>query len=260
MLSGDAVLQSTPPAGFIGDFAFLVGGSDSNSNGLTRVGRFTASGNTLGKMLVDVNDAANEVQLNNLSNGTISSYDSNTGRGQLSFQDSTGQVYTFVFYLSSPNSGVIQDVSPSNTAGFARVVADGSILGQSGSPFTSSNISGSYALNWSGIVTSNGNQDEEDLVSQVTATNLSLSGTSDIFQFTTTNLTPQFDIGTNGQISFNGGDGTGDDGKRVSMTVNLSNTSPINMVVYIVSPQLAFFQSANNNVPRIVAGILKGQR
>jgi len=37
-------------------------------------------------------------------------------------------------------------------------------------------------------VTSNGNQDEEDLVSQVTATNLSLSGTSDIFQFTTTIL------------------------------------------------------------------------
>jgi hypothetical protein len=261
MLSGDAVLQSTPPAGFSGDFAFLVGGSDSNSSGLTRVGRFTASGNTLGKMLVDVNDAANEVQLNNLSNGTIASYDSNTGRGRLSFQDSTGQIYAFVFFLSSPNGGVIQDVSPSNTAGFARVVADGSILGQSGSPFTSSNITGPYAMNWSGIVTSNNNQDEEDLLSRVSVASLALNGTSDIFQFTTTNLTPQFDIGTNGQISFNGGNGTGDDGKRVNMTVNLSNTSPIHMVVYLVSPQLAFFANSDNNgAPRIVAGILKAQQ
>jgi len=98
------------------------------------------------------------------------------------------------------------------------------------------------------------------LLSQVTATNLSLSGISDIFQFTTTNLTPQFDIGTNGQITFNGGDGTNGDGNRVFMNVNLSNTSAIDMVVYIVSPQLAFFENRDNNgAPRIVAGVLRAQ-
>jgi hypothetical protein len=260
MLTGDAVLQSGIPASasaINGGFAFLVAGSSANG-GLIRVGRFTATGSALSHLLMDVNDNASENQVN-LSSGTISGYDPTTGRGTLSLSSSTA-TFTFVFYLSSQSSGVIQE----QTVGGNNVpiaVADGSILSQTGGPFATSNITGPYAMNWSGIVTSNGNQDEEDLVSQVTASNLSLSGTSDIFQFTTTNLTPQFDVGTNGQINFNGGDGTGDDGKRVSMTVNLSNTSPINMVVYIVSPQLAFFEnSSNNGAPRIVAGVLKAQQ
>lgn len=266
MLTGDAVLQTntTPTSlgAITGNFAFLVAGS-SASGGLTRVARFTVSNGALSKMLMDQNNAFKQTSFNTLSNGSIANYDPTTGRGTLSFQDSGGTIYSFVFYLNSANDGVIQDVSPSSSlgSGFAGVVADGSILAQTGSPFTGSNISGPYAMNWSGIVTSNGNQDEEDLLSQVTATNLSLSGTSDIFQFTTTNLTPQFDVGTNGQINFNGGDGTNGDGNRVFMNVSLSNTSPIDMVVYIVSPQLAFFENRDNNgAPRIVAGVLRAQQ
>jgi hypothetical protein len=257
MLTGDAVLQGGLPASVSainGGFAFLVAGGDFNSNGLIRVGRFTATGSALSNLLMDVNDSFSETALNNLSNGTISSYDPATGRGALSFT-SGNTTYAFVFYLSSPNSGVIQEQTVgSNNIPVA--VADGSILSQTGSPFTSSNISGGYAMNWSGIVTSNGNQDEEDLVGQVTATNLSLSGTSDIFQFTSSSLTPQIGVGTGGTITLNG-DGTG----RDSMTVNLSNTSAIHMVVYIVSPQLAFFENMDNNgAPRIVAGTLKAQQ
>jgi hypothetical protein len=263
MLSGDAVLQSTPPAVFGGGFVFLVGGSSPNG-GLTRVGRFTASGNTLGKMLMDVNDAANEVQFNNLSNGSISSYDATTGRGQFSFQDSNSQVYTFVFYASSQNGGVIQDVSPSGAANQARVVADGSINLQSGSPFASSNISGTYAMNWSGLVTAGGNissTDEEDLLGQIKISSLSLSGTSDMFQFTSPTLTPHLDIGTAGSINLNGGDGTNGDMHRVGMDVNLSGTTPIHMVVYIANPQLAFFANRDNSgTPRIVTGILQVQQ
>ena len=98
-------------------------------------------------------------------------------------------------------------------------------------------------------------------MSQVKVSSLSLSGTSDIFQFTSTTLTPITDIGTKGTITFNGGDGAGDDGKRVDMTVNLSGASPIKMVVYIVNPQLAFFINTNQSgAPRIVAGILKAQQ
>jgi hypothetical protein len=240
------------------NFVFLVAGS-SPSGGLTRVGRFTA-GSPFTKMLMDVNDAGVEAQVNNLSSGSISSFDPTTGRGTLSFSSSTA-TYSFVFYLSSPNDGVIQDVSPSNTPGFSRVVADGSILAQSGSPFTSSNVSGNYAMNWSGLETTGGTgvQGEEDLLSQVAISNLSLSGTSDIFQFSS--LTLFTDKGTGGQINFNGGDGAGDDGKRVDMNVNLSNTSQIDMVVYIISPQLAFFANRDNNgALRIVAGILKAQQ
>jgi len=265
MLSGDAVFQSgglpTAVSAINSSFSFLVAGGSANG-GLTRVGRLTAGGSTLSKMLMDVNDATNEIQFDNLSNGSITNYDGTTGRGTFSFQDSNGTIYSFIFYLSSPNGGVIQDVSPSSTAGFARVVADGSILGQSGSPFTSSNVSGGYALSWSGLETASGTfQDEEDILGQVNVNNLVLSGTTDAFQFTSSTLTPQTNIGTAGQINFNGGDGTGDDGKRVNMTVNLSNASPIHMVVYIVSPQLAFFENMDNNgAPRIVAGILKAQQ
>jgi len=264
MLSGDAVMQGNLPASLSGGFAFLVGGSDSVGNGITRVGRFTAAGTALSKMLMDVNDGANEVQFNNLSNGSVSSYDPTTGRGQFSFQDSNGQAYTFVFYLSSQSGGVIQDVSPSGTASQARVVADGSINLQSGSPFTSNNISGTYAINWSGLVTANGNissTDEEDMLGQLTIKSLSLSGTSDMFQFTSPTLTPILNIGTAGTINFNGGDGTGDDGNRVYMNVDLSNIQPIDMVVYVVNPQLAFFANRDNSgTQRIVAGVFEAQQ
>ena len=264
MLSGDAVSQSNSiPASLNAinsSFAFSVGGSSPNG-GLTRVGRLTASGSALSKMLMDVNDATDEIQFNNLSNGSITGYDPTTGRGALSFQDSNGTTYSFIFYLSSANGGVIQDVSPSGTVGFARVVADGSILTQSGSPFTSSNISGTYAMNWSGLVVASGNfQDEEDLLAQVTASNLNLTGTGDIFQFTSANPVPQFDFGVAGSITI-AGDGTSSaSGQRNNMTVNLNNAAPVHFVVYFVNPQLAFFANSDNNgTPRIVTGILKAQ-
>jgi len=264
MLSGDAVLQSNSiPASLSAinsSFAFIVAGSSPNG-GLTRVGRFTAGGSTLSKMLMDVNDATDEIQFNNLSNGSITDYDATTGRGTFSFQDSNGQTYSFVFYLSSGSGGVIQDVSPSGTVGFARVVADGSIIAQSGSPFTSSNISGTYAMNWSGLVVASGTfQDEEDLLAQATVSNLNLSGTADTFQFTSPAVTPQFDFGVGGSITI-AGDGTSSaSGQRNSMTINLNNAAPIHFVVYFVNPQLAFFANRDNSgTPRIVAGILKTQ-
>jgi hypothetical protein len=264
MLTGDAVLQTNIPTSLNainGSFAFLVGGSDAAGNGLIRAGRFTATGATLSKMLMDVNDNAQETQFSSLSNGAITAYDSSTGRGTLSFQSSSTSTLSFVFYLSSPSNGVIQEVSAPSGSTTAVVVDDGSLLLQSGSPFTSSNITGPYAINWSGIVTATGNgTDEEDLLSQATITNLDLTGTSDYFQFTGTTAL-HFDVGTSGSINFNSGNGTGDDGKRVAMTVNLSGVSPIHTTVYIVSPQLAFFvNSDNNGAPRTIAGILKAQQ
>ena len=85
-------------------------------------------------------------------------------------------------------------------------------------------------------------------------TSLSLSGTSDYFQFT--GVTLHTDVGTGGQITLNG-DGTSNN----TMSVNLSGVTPIHMVVYIVNPQLAFFANRDNNgAMRIVAGILKAQQ
>ena len=259
MLTGDAVAQSggTPPPGPSGSFVFLVSGSSANG-GLTRVGRLTVSGSSLSNMIMDVNNAGsqNEFGSGSLSMGTLS-YDATTGRGTLSFQSTVTSVYTFVFYLNSPSSGVIQEVSGTPGTGVAAVVADGSVAAQSGSPFTSSNISGPYAMSWSGLVTSGGSfgsQDEEDFLGQVSISNLSLSGTSDIFQFT--GVTLNTNIGTSGQIAING-DGTSNN----TMNVSLSQVTPIHMVVYVVSPQLAFFANRDNNgAMRVVAGVLEAQQ
>jgi hypothetical protein len=99
-----------------------------------------------------------------------------------------------------------------------------------------------------------GSQDEEDFLGQVSISNLNLSGTSDIFQFT--GVTLNTNIGTSGQIAMNG-DGTSNN----TMNVSLSQVTPIHMVVYIVSPQLAFFANRDNNgAMRIVAGVLEVQQ
>lgn len=260
MLTGDAVLQPSVPAAPSGSFAFLVAGSSANG-GLTRVARFDVSGSTVSKLLMDENNAASENEFgpSALTNASIS-YDTTTGRGLVSFQSSSTNLFAFVFYLSSATSGVIQEVSPNDTTP-AFAVADGTIAGQSGSPFTSSNITGPYAMNWSGLVTSGGsfaNTDEEDLLAQQTITSLNLSGTYDLFQFTGVSLST--DQGSTGSITFNG-DGTGGDGKNTTMNVNLSNAKQIHMVVYFVNPQLAFFANSDNNgAQRIVAGILKAQQ
>jgi len=269
MLSGDAVLQQNVPANVSAlnsGFAFLVAGSTANG-GLTRLCRFTASGSSITKLLMDTNNAASQfIQTNGATNATISLDPVNPGRGTITFLgqgESSNVPSSFVFYLSSATDGVIQETTTNTSNGAVVAVADGSIDAQSGGPFSSSNISGTYAINWSGLVTAGGsfaNTDEEDLLAQVKVSSLSLSGTSDVFQFTSTTLTPKTDIATSGNIAFNGGDGTGDDGNRVKMSVTLSGQNAINMVVYIVSPQLAFFADQDNSSGRVVAGVLEAQQ
>ena len=272
MLSGDAVLQDntipTNVSGISGGLAFLVAGASVNG-GVTRLVRVTANNGSLTNVLMDTNAGGlNPTPTSGATQASITLDAANPGRGIITFVG-TGQSVNvpsrFVFYLSSATQGVIQETTQNINTGVIVDVADGTIAAQSGSPFTSSNITGTYAMNWSGLVTAGGsfaNTDEEDLVGQVTISSLALKGTSDVFDFTSTTLTPNTGIGMTGQINLNGGDGTGGDGKRVNMTVNLSNNSAIQTVVYIVNPQLAFFAISNNNnsAPRIVAGILQAQQ
>jgi hypothetical protein len=260
MISGDALAQTNIPASLNGGFVFVVGGSSTNG-GLTRLGRFSLNGSTVTNILMDINDAGSQRQPNTFSNASAT-FDSTLGRGQVSFQDSS-LTYMFVFYLSSQNSGVIQDDSPSSVINVARDTADGSIELQSGSPFTSANVSGTYAVNWSGLVVAGGSfpiEDEEDLLAQANVTNLALSGAADLFQFTSSTLTPRLDLGVGGAITING-DGTSGDTHRNGMTVNLTGANPINFVIYFVNPQLAFFANRDNSgTTRIVVGILKAQQ
>jgi len=267
MLSGDAVAQSnTVPAqvsSISSSFAFIVAGS-SGSGGVTRVGRFTSNGATVTNVLEDTNDAGRFILTNNTTTASISLDPATPGRGPFTFTDpnflSTPSKY--VFYLSSASQGVIQEQT-TTSAGAVVNVADGSIAAQTGSPFSSSNISGTYAINWSGLsVQNNGSfatQDEEDLVGQVAVSNLNLNGAADIFQFQ--NGVPVFDLVASGSISIAGDGASSSSPNRNAMSFQIvkSNTRTDNFVVYFVNPQLAFFTN-NQNSNRVLAGILKAQQ
>jgi hypothetical protein len=267
MLSGDAVVQDntvpTNVSSLNGGFVFLVGGSSGNG-GLTRIGRFTATGAIVSNVLVDTNNAGVFTQTTGATNASVTLDAANPGRGTVTFLgNGLGTPFTFVFYLSSASSGVIQETTQS-TQGVAAAVADGSISAQSGSPFSSTNITGTYALNWSGLSIQQGGsfptQDEEDLVGQATISSLALTGAADIFQFT--NGAPQPDNIVGGSIVING-DGTGGDSKRSTMLVRLTKngaSTNVNLVVYFVSPRLALFANTSTSNTRIVAGILKFQQ
>ncbi len=264
MLSGDAVSQPplANPVAFGGSYVFIVAGT-SGSGGITRVGRFTVNGSSLSNILADTNDVGKFEMTDSGSNTSVTLDQANPGRGVLTFKANNLSVpLTFVFYLSSATNGVIQEQSQSST-NVVVDVADGSIVAQTGGPFSSSNITGPYALNWSGLSVQQGGtfaiQDEEDLLAQTKVTNLALSGTFDIFQFT--NGAPQTGFGLGGSITI-GGDGTGNGGQRNTMVINLNGANPIDFVLYVVNPQLAFFANKDNNSgpQRIVAGILKAQQ
>jgi hypothetical protein len=267
MLSGDAVAQSntvpTNVSSINSSFVFIVAGS-SGSGGITRVGRFTANGAAVTAVLEDTNDGGHFIKTNSTTAASISLDAANPGRGTFTFTDPNfpNAPSTFVFYLSSPTQGVIQETT-ANKAGAVNV-ADGTIAAQTGSPFASSNITGTYALSWSGLSVQNGGgfsvQDEEDLVGQVTVKSLNLNGAADIFQFQSG--VPVFDLVASGSISI-AGDGTSSTGSasRNTMTVKLvkSNSTTVNFVVYFVNPQLAFFMN-NQDQNRTVAGVLQTQQ
>ncbi|HET8921765.1 MAG TPA: hypothetical protein VFN26_02085 [Candidatus Acidoferrum sp.] len=266
MLSGDTVAQSnTVPANvssISSNFVFIVAGSSGNG-GITRVGRFTANGATVTNVLVDTNNAGQFIKTNTTNNASISLDVANPGRGTVTFTDPNfaSAPFNFVFYLSSATQGVIQETTTNNSNPVD--VADGTIAAQTGSPFSSGNITGTYALNWSGLsLQNNGSfsaQDEEDLLSQVTVSSLGLSGAADIFQFQ--NGVPVFDLVTSGTIAISGDGTSSPSPNRNTMSVKLvkSNSTTVNLVVYFVSPQLAFFAN-NQDSHRTVAGILQAQQ
>ncbi len=153
--SGDVILQTgaipTQNSGFTGNFAYLVGGSSMSTSGPdAAVARFTADGaGGVGAISYDENNTGQVIHISqgtNISNATyeIDTTNAGSGRGTLTFTDSAGGTFQYVFYLVSPASGVIQDV----TSGF---VADGTLFAQTGSPFTLAGLAGNYAFNWSGV-------------------------------------------------------------------------------------------------------------
>jgi hypothetical protein len=265
MLSGDAVAQNntvpTTVTGLNGGFAFIVAGTSFNG-GVARVGRFTAAGTALTNVLEDSNDSGRFIQTSSVTNASITLDAAVPGRGTLTFTDpafpSAPGIY--IFYLSSATQGVIQEITVDSTKAPVDI-ADGTIAAQTGGPFSSSNIKGTYAYNWSGVITQPSGMDEEDLLGEAMVSNLAFAGTDDIFQFN--DLQPQTNLAASGSIVIGSSDGTSADGKANTMSViynkSSSSASTVNCAVYFVSPQLAFFIN-NQDKARIVAGVLQAQQ
>jgi hypothetical protein len=258
ILSGDAVAQKNVPtnlSAFNSGFVFALGGADLVRGPVSRLGRVTLTGSTVNNVTVDNNDAGSVVKTNTTNSASVTIDPSGTGRGTLTLKDPNQAVpYQFVFYLSSPTSGVIQDVTGTG------IVADGSLSAQSGGPFSGTNITGAYAFNWSGQSIQGNTTDEEDIIGQGTIASAALSGVADINEFSGGQI---LGAAASGTFTF-AGDGTGGDGSgtsgarnKLAFKLSASGATNINFVPYIVSPNLVFFASSDSN--RVVLGNLTSQ-
>ena len=247
-LAGDAFAQSNIPtttAGISGGFVNVMGGSTSLGP-YTRGGSFKAAGGNLSNILVDTNNAGSNTSFNS-SSGTYTIDPSGSGRGTISFKVS-GQTntFTYVFYLISPTQGFIQDQS-------IGIVEDGTLLAQSSGTISNSSLGGTYALNWSGVTSTNISLDEEDVVGQTTLSSGSLTGTIDLNEFASGK--EYTGVPLTGTLTL-GSDPTGHN----SLTINLA-TNPANNGI------TSFAYVANNNTillmgtqgVRITVGVLTPQ-
>ena len=260
---GDALSQSSVPttnATFNGNFAFLLTGSGS-SGAITRIGRFTANGTGgVNSIFADTNDfgVVAQVPKGSLS-ATTYAIDTNfpgTGRGTLTFTDSSLGTFQFIFYLTSASAGVIQDVSANN-------VADGSLQLQTGAPFSNSSLAGDYGLSFTGISENSSTQaiGEEDYVGHITLSSSSSNNVSGAVDFTefSSNQGLFTDIVVSGNGLSVGGDGTTSTGTRnaLSLKINTSPSSTLDFVPYFVNSQTMFVAGTDSN--RVIAGTISVQ-
>lgn len=256
---GDAMAQAnnvpTTNAGFTGSFAMLIGGA-SGAGPDARLGRFTSDGNGgLTAIVLHDNNAGN---FQSVPKGTVSqaSYalDSTlpgSGRGTATFNDSSLGTFIFIFYMVSPTQGVIQDNSN-------LIVADGTLLAQTGSPFSNTNLAGNYAFNWSGISTNNSTlvTAEEDFVGQLalsSSTSSNVTGALDLSEFSS-NQGVFLNIVLSGGLTISG-DGTQSNGFTTTLQTNPSST--INFKAIPVNPNSIFVLTIDNS--RTTAGIMQKQ-
>ena len=158
--------------------------------------------------------------------------------------------------MASPSQGVIQDVSQNN-------IADGSILAQTGGPFSTGNLAASWGFNWSGISSNSqtGVTAEEDYVGHVALTSSpsnNLTGAVDFSEFSSNNGV-FLDVVVNGPGLAIGGDGTTGDGNRNTLQakINSNPSGTIKFAAYVVNPNTIFVAGTDSN--RVIAGTLSRQ-
>jgi hypothetical protein len=255
---GDLVSQTgtipTTTAGVSGGWVWSLGGS-SLSGADVRTGRATFTTGNLSSILMDDNDSSASGSGNSnpvaIPNGTLSSTTyaidpSGTGRGTMTFTDSNKGTFQFVFYLSSPTQGVMQDVTTGLTS-------DGSIIAQSGGPYTASAAGGNWALNWSGLSINShtGILAEEDFVGQYSQdTSGNITGGVDFTELSANEVFTS--VAMTGMLNVTG-DGTGRNG--YSVTIQSSPTATLNFSAYFVSPNQLFVVGTDTH--RVITGTLQ---
>jgi hypothetical protein len=213
LTSGFATAQNAVPtqtSAIAGSFVFDVGGS---ANGTTSIGplagagEFQANGGTISNLVLDENfsGTASTFGAGGISNVTFTVDAAGTGRGTLAFTDvTTGDVFSYVFYLTSASGGFLQDTS-------SGVVADGSLF-QQAQTLTPVSLAGNYIANWSGV---NGrNAFEEDFNAQFAVSSAgNITGVVDYTELanssnqivTDAGVAGTFILGRPGQISLQAG-------------------------------------------------------
>ena len=238
---GDAVSQTgtipTTTAALSGSFAFVLGGT-SISGADVRGGRLSLSGGTISNLMMDDNNSSGSGSGNSnpvqIPEGTLlaATYAIDTtigvvgsGRGTLTFTDSKAGTFSFIFYLISPTQAVLQD----NSAG---IVSDGSMMGQTGNPFTTAGEAGNWAFNLSGqsVNGSTGAAGEEDFLGQYTLSSTdAISGGVDFTELSDSSVVT--DVAITGSLGVQG-DGTGRNTYQIVLSTSPSTT--LNYSAYII--------------------------
>jgi hypothetical protein len=221
LLIGDAFKQQSIVAWGVnslnGPLVVQTAGSGP-AGGVTDLVSFTAGGNgsvVAGSAIVDDNNAGAVTSTSSLGGGYT--FDpSGNGRGTLSIA-----AHTYVFYMISTSSAVIQETTPG-------IVAHGSLVQPQGGPFAfaSAPLQASFGLSLAGTDTSG---KEEDFVGQLTATStgtVTTPSSLDVNDFGVTQTVAQ-NIGTYTTIAANG---------RTTMPLN----QPQMLILYFVSPTQVF--------------------
>jgi hypothetical protein len=250
---GTASAQTIPPttnSAFTGSFAFLTSGVGTTTFDF-KAGRFSADGSGgLNSITMDeklLGDSVTQIPKGTLSamTYTVDTSFPGSGRVTVSFLDSSNsKPYQFIAYMASAAQGVIQDNSPG-------IIADGTILAQTGAPFTNGSLAGDDAFNWTGQSQNNttGVIAEEDFVGRVTLTSATSNNVTGAMDFSELNLVDPSKVGIHDSVLSGAGlaitgDGTNSSG-RDTFVVKATNpnggpSSTLKFTVYPVNETTMF--------------------
>jgi hypothetical protein len=262
--SGDAFMQSSPAptvdSQFNGSFVFMIGGYalPEPKGPVARVARFTADGNGgLASISLDDNNNGRYTHISqgsNISNATYSidpTYPG-SGRGTLTFTDSSAGTFDNIFYVISPTQAVVQTAS-------AGILGDGPLTAQSGTSFALGGAVGNLVFNWTGIQLGANTAIplSENYIGQYALTNVAssnIAGTTDYVSLGLSGTSLSTNVALGGTLTING---AGTNNNLYKFAVNGSPSVTINFQAYFVDNSTLYLVCSDSN--RTTLGIISQQ-